>query len=124
VGSGESPINSEIQRLITQIILDGDGYIFRAALAIFGFLEPRLHYPDHDEILSVLEGRNEATAKITEREKERAKARGEEIELEVGLDGKLSVFGLNEGVLFDWLDGNDGWRESRFERLVVREMPD
>ena len=24
-----------------QIVLDGDGYIFRSALAIFGFLEPR-----------------------------------------------------------------------------------
>ena len=28
-------------RLWDQIVLDGDGYIFRAALAIFGFLEPR-----------------------------------------------------------------------------------
>jgi hypothetical protein len=27
--------------LISQIALDGDGYIFRSALAIFGFLEPR-----------------------------------------------------------------------------------
>jgi hypothetical protein len=27
--------------LISQITLDGDGYIFRSALAIFGFLEPR-----------------------------------------------------------------------------------
>lgn len=29
------------QKLTAQIVLDGDGYIFRAALAIFGFLEPR-----------------------------------------------------------------------------------
>lgn len=28
-------------RLWDQIMLDGDSYIFRAALAIFGFLEPR-----------------------------------------------------------------------------------
>jgi len=28
-------------RLWDQIMLEGDGYIFRAALAIFGFLEPR-----------------------------------------------------------------------------------
>lgn len=28
-------------RLWDQIVLDGDGFIFRAALAIFGFLEPR-----------------------------------------------------------------------------------
>lgn len=52
-----------------QIILDGDGYIFRAALAIFGFLEPRLYYPDRSEIESILEGRNAATLAITLREK-------------------------------------------------------
>jgi len=104
-----------------QIMLDGDGYIFRAALAIFGFLEPRLYYPDKEEIESVLEGRNQATQVITEREKERAKLRGEAYGED--LDGKLSVFGLNEGALFDWLE-SDGWKESRFERLVRREMPD
>ncbi|KAL1412543.1 hypothetical protein Q8F55_000289 [Vanrija albida] len=108
-------------RLWDQIVLDGDGYIFRAALAIFGFLEPRLYYPDREEILSVLEGRNAATQAITEREIERARLRGEEYEDK--LDGKLSVFGLTEGALFDWLE-HDGWRDSRFERLVVRELPD
>jgi hypothetical protein len=123
-------------------VLDGDGYIFRAALAIFGFLEPRqvslspvsqvklernadfryrLYFPDRDEIESVLEGRNRATAAILDREKERAKLRGETFQ-EVP-DGKLSVFGLNEQALFDWLR-DDGWKEARFERLVIREMPD
>jgi hypothetical protein len=80
-----------------------------------------LHYPDKNEILSVLEGRNKATLAITEREKQRARQKGEAFDDE--LDGKLSVFGLNEDALFDWL-ACDGWRESRYERLVVREMPD
>lgn len=102
-------------------MIDGDGYIFRAALAIFGFLEPRLHYPDRDEIESVLEGRNKATQAIVERERERARLRGEAYD--ETLDGSLSVFGLHEGALFDWL-AEDGWKESRFERLVTREMPD
>ncbi|KLT43808.1 RabGAP/TBC [Cutaneotrichosporon oleaginosum] len=108
-------------RLWDQIVLEGDGYIFRAALAIFGFLEPRLYYPDKDEIASVLEGRNAATAAIAERERERARLRGERYE--ESLDGKLSVFGLHEHELFDWL-AQDGWKDSRFERLVVRELPD
>ncbi|WVF68396.1 hypothetical protein IAT40_003161 [Kwoniella sp. CBS 6097] len=108
-------------RLWDQIMLDGDGFIFRAALAIFGFLEPRLYYPDHDEILSVLEGHNPATQAIQARERERAKLRGEAFDDSV--DGKLSVFGLNEGVLFD-LIAEDGWKEKAFERLVLREMPD
>ncbi|WWC65933.1 uncharacterized protein I303_108555 [Kwoniella dejecticola CBS 10117] len=108
-------------RLWDQIMLDGDGFIFRAALAIFGFLEPRLYYPDHDEILSVLEGHNPATLAIQAREKERAKLRGEIYD--DSIDGKLSVFGLNEHTLFEWL-ANDGWKEKGFERLVTREMPD
>ncbi|BEI81104.1 hypothetical protein CcaverHIS002_0202640 [Cutaneotrichosporon cavernicola] len=108
-------------RLWDQIVLEGDGYIFRSALAIFGFLEPRLYYPDKDEIASVLEGRNAATAAIAERERERARLRGEQYE--ESLDGKLSVFGLHEDALFDWL-AQDGWKESAFERLVVRELPD
>ncbi len=81
----------------------------------------RLHYPDHEEIISILEGRNRATLAITEREQERARLRNEPF-LQ-GLDGKLSVFGLNEAALFDWLE-SDGWQESRFDRLVQREMPD
>lgn len=102
-------------------MLDGDGYIFRVALAIIGHLEPRLHFPDKEEIESILEGRNKATLMIRERERERARLRGEVFD--EALDGKLSVFGLNDGAMFDWLE-NDGWRESRFERLVVRELPD
>lgn len=81
----------------------------------------RLYYPDKEEIESVLEGRNRATAAITEREIERAKLKGQEVE--EALDGKLSVFGLHEDALFDWLE-SDGWRESRFDRLVMRELPD
>jgi hypothetical protein len=80
-----------------------------------------MHFPDRDEIESVLEGRNRATLAITERERERARLRGEAFD--DGVDGKLSVFGLNEEALFDWLE-KDGWKESRFERLVMREMPD
>lgn len=80
-----------------------------------------MYFPDRDEIESILEGRNQATAAILEREKERAKLRGETYQEEQ--DGKLGVFGLNEQALFDWLQ-NDGWREARFERLVTREMPD
>ena len=51
----------------------------------------RLYFPDRDEIASILEGRNHATQAIVDREKERAKLRGETYLDE--FDGKLSVFG-------------------------------
>ncbi|WVQ77523.1 hypothetical protein IAR50_007209 [Cryptococcus sp. DSM 104548] len=108
-------------RVWDQVFLDGEGYVFRAALAIFGFLEPRLYYPDKDEVLSVLEGHNPASLAIMRREKERARLRGEV--WSEGVDGTLTSFGLNEGQLFAALE-EDGWREKDFERLVLREMPD
>ncbi|OWZ78813.1 hypothetical protein C365_02452 [Cryptococcus neoformans Bt85] len=109
-------------RLWDQIMLDGDGFVFRAALAIFGYLEPRLYYPDKQEVLSVLEGHNPASLAILQRERERARLRGETF-VQEGIDGTLSAFGLDEGKLFGMIEG-DGWREKDFERLVMREMPD
>ncbi|WVN87461.1 uncharacterized protein L203_102643 [Cryptococcus depauperatus CBS 7841] len=108
-------------RLWDQIVLDGDGFVFRAALAVLGFLEPRLYFPDREECISVLEGHNPASMAILKRERERARLRGE-IFIE-SVDGTLGLFGVNEGVLFGRLE-NDEWRESAFERLVLREMPD
>ncbi|TYJ53197.1 hypothetical protein B9479_006175 [Cryptococcus floricola] len=108
-------------RVWDQVFLDGEGYVFRAALAIFGFLEPRLYYPDKGEVLSVLEGHNPASLAIMQRDKERARMRGEV--WSEGVDGTLTSFGLNEGQLFAALE-EDGWREKDFERLVLREMPD
>jgi hypothetical protein len=31
--------------------------------------------------------------------------------------------GLHEDQLFEWLE-HDTWKDSRFERLVMRELPD
>jgi hypothetical protein len=41
VGSSELFLICHGEIADDQIVLDGDGYIFRSALAIFGFLEPR-----------------------------------------------------------------------------------
>lgn len=55
------------------------------------------------------------------REKERARQKG--IPYEADVDGVLTPFGVEEDVLFDVL-AHDGWKESRFERLLVRELPE
>jgi hypothetical protein len=41
MGSGQLFSTCHLKIADHQIVLDGDGYIFRSALAIFGFLEPR-----------------------------------------------------------------------------------
>lgn len=36
------------------IILEGDSFIFRAALGVLAVLEPRLFFPDREELLQLL----------------------------------------------------------------------
>jgi hypothetical protein len=81
----------------------------------------RLYFPDKSEVLSILEGRNPASLAIVAREKERARQKGLTYEEEV--DGALSVFHVDEKAIFDRL-AEDQWKESRYERLAQRELPD
>lgn len=105
----------------------GDAEIFRIGLAILSILEPRLYYPDKQEVASVLDGTNRATLAIVARERERARLKGltepgqEEQQHEV--DGVLTPFGVTEDTLFQALE-KDGWKESRFHRLLTRELPE
>ena len=81
----------------------------------------RLYFPDKKEIQSVFDGKNAAALAIVAREKERAKLKG--VAYEADVDGVLTVFGVNEDTIFEAL-GNDGWKESRFDRLLTRELPE
>lgn len=81
----------------------------------------RLYFPDKKEIQSVFDGRNAAALAIVNREKERAKLKG--ITYEAEADGVLTPFGVNEETIFRSL-ASDNWKESRWERLLVRELPE
>ena len=72
-------------------------------------------------MLAILEGQDAVALEITARERERARARGEAFDDLI--DGKMSVFGLDEDVMFRYLEG-DGWKWERWERLLLRETPD
>lgn len=41
-------------RLWDVVILEGDSFLFRAALAILAALEPRLFFPERQELLELL----------------------------------------------------------------------
>jgi hypothetical protein len=41
-------------RLWDVIILEGDPFLYRAALSIFGVLESRLFFPDREELIQLL----------------------------------------------------------------------
>lgn len=108
-------------RIWDLLVLEGDSHIFRVALAILGVLEPRLFFPDRQEITSILEGQNPASLAIVQREKERARQKGMQYVSET--DGVLNNLGVNESSIFDILR-NDGWKEGRYKRLIERELPE
>ena len=41
-------------RIWDVLLLEGDAFLFRAALAVLGTLESRLYFPDRSELLSLL----------------------------------------------------------------------
>ncbi|KAI6153881.1 rab-GTPase-TBC domain-containing protein [Pisolithus tinctorius] len=100
-------------RLWDVILLEGDSFLFRAALAILAVLEPRLSFPDRDELLQLLKGQNKAAIEVAKRE-------GRPLN-----GGKYEIYGVDEETLWDRIDSmEDWWRESTWRRLTQRELPD
>ncbi|KAI6031467.1 rab-GTPase-TBC domain-containing protein [Pisolithus microcarpus] len=100
-------------RLWDVILLEGDSFLFRAALAMLAVLEPRLSFPDRDELLQLLMGQNKAAIEVAKRE-------GRPLN-----GGKYEIYGVDEETLWDRIDSmEDWWRESTWRRLTQRELPD
>lgn len=81
----------------------------------------RLYFPDRTEIISILEGSNQASLSIVAREIERARQKG--LPYISDIDGVLTCLGVTEDSIFETLQ-RDQWKESRFDRLCQRELPD
>ncbi|KAK2460115.1 hypothetical protein APHAL10511_007881 [Amanita phalloides] len=95
------------------IVLEGDSFLFRAALAILAVLEPRLFFPERKELIELLKGENKAAISVAQREN-------------CPLDGgKYEIYGVDEETLWERIESmNDWWRESTWTRLIQRELPD
>jgi hypothetical protein len=99
------------------LALEGDSFLFRAALAIFGVLESRLFFPDRSELIQVLRGESRAAVHIAKRT-----AAVSEI---VDLGARYEVYGLNEESLWERIESSEEWwKESTWARLIQRELPD
>ncbi|RDX51867.1 RabGAP/TBC [Lentinus brumalis] len=95
------------------IFLEGDAFLYRAALGILGVLEPRLFFPDKKELLELLRGENKAALEVAKRE-------GRQLD-----NGKYEMYGVDEENLWERIDSmNEWWRESTWKRLIQRELPD
>ncbi|KAG1754903.1 rab-GTPase-TBC domain-containing protein [Suillus paluster] len=91
-------------RLWDVLLLEGDSFLFRAALAVLAVLEPRLFFPDRQELLDLLRGENKAALEVAKRE------------------GRLLD---DEETLWERIDSmEDWWKESTWRRLTQRELPD
>ena len=116
-------------RLWDILILEGDSFLYRAALAILAVLEPRLFFPDKRELLELLRymedvsqihvlirccrGENKAALEVAKRD-------GRPLN-----GGKYEVYGVDEETLWERLDAmDDWWKESTWTRLLQRELPD
>ncbi|KAJ4485144.1 RabGAP/TBC, partial [Lentinula lateritia] len=100
-------------RIWDVLILEGDSFLYRAALGILGVLEPRLFFPDRQELLQLLKGENKAAIDVATRE-------GRPLD-----GGKYEIYGLDEETLWERIDSMDEWwKESTWNRLTRRELPD
>ncbi|KZT08539.1 RabGAP/TBC [Laetiporus sulphureus 93-53] len=99
-------------RLWDVILLEGDSFLYRAALAILAVLEPRLFFPDRQELLELLRGENKAAIQVAERNGR-------------PLNGaKYEIYDVDEEALWERIDSMDEWwRESTWTRLIQRELP-
>jgi len=95
------------------LLLEGDSFLYRAALGILAVLEPRLFFPDRTELLELLRGENKAALDVVRREGG-------------PLDGaKYEIYGVDEETLWDRIDNmHDWWKDSTWLRLIQRELPD
>ncbi|KAI1793168.1 RabGAP/TBC [Ganoderma leucocontextum] len=95
------------------IVLEGDAFLYRAALAILGVLESRLFFPDKKELLELLRGENKAALEVAKRD-------GRTID-----NGKYEIYNVDEESLWERIESMDEWwRESTWKRLIERELPD
>ncbi|KAG8820234.1 hypothetical protein FRC18_011800 [Serendipita sp. 400] len=108
-------------RIWDVLLLEGDSFLFRAALGIIHVLEPRLFFPDRDELIRVLKGESKAAVEAAKRA---AGAAGTEIHL-VDLGARYEVYGLDEETIWERLEeSEEWWKESTWARLILRELPD
>ncbi|KAF8078919.1 rab-GTPase-TBC domain-containing protein [Lyophyllum atratum] len=95
------------------LLLEGDAFLYRAALGILGVLEPRLFFPDRKELMELLKGENKAALEVAKRE-------GRPLD-----GGKYEIYGVDEETLWERIDHMDEWwKESTWTRLLQRELPD
>ncbi|KAF7971690.1 hypothetical protein HWV62_20140 [Athelia sp. TMB] len=100
-------------RIWDVVILEGDAFLYRTALAILATLESRLFYPDRQELLAVLKGESRPALEVAKRD-------GRTLD-----GGKYEIYDVDEETVWERIDSMaEWWKESTWNRLIQRELPD
>jgi TBC1 domain family member 14 len=102
-------------------LLEGDAFLFRAALAVLASIESRLFFPDRKELLEVLKGENKAALEVAKRDAT-SPIRSEHGEI---MGPRYEIYHVNEESVWERVEEmSEWWKESTWQRLILRELPD
>ena len=102
-------------------LLEGDAFLFRAALAVLASIESRLFFPDRKELVEVLKGESRAAYEVAKR------GATSPIQREQGniIGPRYEIYYLNEETVWERVtEMAEWWKEGTWQRLIVRELPD
>lgn len=84
-------------------------------------IESRLFFPDRKELIEVLKGESRAALEVAKRSLQNP------IASESGdvMGPRYEIYGVNEETVWDRVvDMEEWWKESTWQRLIQRELPD
>lgn len=102
-------------------LVEGDSFLFRTSLALLAAIESRLFFPDREELLAVLKGENRAALEIAKREQ---RCPSSQMDQKYVIP-RYEIYGLNEEIVWERvMETTEWWKESTWQRLLLRELPD
>jgi TBC1 domain family member 14 len=108
-------------RIWDVFLLEGDAFLFRAALAVLACIESRLFFPDRKELLEVLKGESKAALEVARRDAVSP------LQSEHGdiLGPRYDVYHVDEETVWERvMEMAEWWKEGTWHRLILRELPD
>ncbi|GJJ13364.1 hypothetical protein Clacol_007616 [Clathrus columnatus] len=107
-------------RIWDVFLLEGDSFLFRASLSLLASVESRLFFPDREELLAVLKGESRAAVEVARRDPTSPLRMDENF-----IIPRYEIYGLSEEIVWERvMETAETWKESTWQRLLLRELPD
>lgn len=107
-------------RIWDVLLLEGDSFLFRASLALLAAIETRLFFPDREELLAILKGESQAALEVARRDPNTSLRMDQKYVIP-----RYEIYGLTEESVWERVvETTEWWKESTWQRLLLRELPD